>query len=201
MRDALWTVLISFLDKPELLLLKSKVLKAQWTEARGCGLTVQHHCWALLGTYPAPDSSQNPGAGGRGMDNPGRIGRGVCIGPRSPGEGITISRVLFSILLEPRGSQRSACHCFPSHPVCPGFPILPWETQTGQFFLCFALIMSTSGLYCHIEKGSCSPAAGRFEVPVQRCHQDSGKAAAAKDGAALQYGIPEEGAGCSLAGV
>ena len=33
MGDGLWTIPVSLLDMPELLLLKSKALKAQWAEA------------------------------------------------------------------------------------------------------------------------------------------------------------------------
>ena len=49
------------------------------------------------------------------MDNLRCVGRGPCIAPRSPGEGITISWVLFSIFLEPRAP--SPAHITPSHPT------------------------------------------------------------------------------------
>lgn len=49
------------------------------------------------------------------MDNLSCIGLGVCIEPHSPGEEITISRVLSSILLEP--GAPSPVHITASHPA------------------------------------------------------------------------------------
>lgn len=49
------------------------------------------------------------------MDNLSCIGLGVCIEPHSPGEEITISQVLSSILLEP--GAPSPVHITASHPA------------------------------------------------------------------------------------
>lgn len=134
MHNALWTILISFLDKPELLLLKSKVLKAQRAKARGRGLTAQVCRQALPWTYPAHKKLPKPQRRKEGDGQPQlRWPWGVHQAPLTQRGNNHIP----GPLLHPpgaRGSQPSPHHCFPSPPDLPCLPNSPLGNLKRKIF-------------------------------------------------------------------